>query len=67
MKKKVCSICNKELGEDEMFDFQNAAVIGEYIHVQGHKTCVDNVNNIVVVPNRVRVNYHIESLKKVKV
>jgi hypothetical protein len=48
-----CSICNKAVGKSHRFkngmpDMINGAVIGEYIEVYGHRTCVQNVDRLVV-------------------
>jgi hypothetical protein len=55
-----CLICGKpveqaELMSDGMPDSINGAVIGDYIDVYGHRTCIQNVDRVVVVPNRMRV------------
>ena len=54
-----CLICGKpiekkDLSPDGMPDSINGAVIGKYIEVKGHPTCVQNVDKIVVIPNRMR-------------
>ena len=55
-----CSICGKPVEQADLFrngmpDTINGAVTGAYIEIYGHKTCVQNVNKLVVVPNRKRV------------
>ena len=49
-----CMICNEEVKEKEYFC--NGAVLGEYIELKGHKVCVDNVDSLVVIPNRLRLH-----------
>ena len=61
MKKTTCLICGKEVEEPDLMpngepDRINGAVIGEQIEVQGHRTCVQNVNQIVVIQNRMGFN-----------
>lgn len=56
-----CNVCGKEVKKpEEMFQGKipwvvNGAVLGEYITVEGHKTCCENVNQLVVIPNRLRL------------
>jgi hypothetical protein len=38
----------------ENWDQINAAVLGNYIPLQGHRACLANVDNLVVDPNRTR-------------
>jgi len=49
---KTCDICGKAQEDDW---YCNAAVVGEYIEIKGHKRCIESVNNLVVIPNRLRV------------
>ena len=54
-----CSVCGKPVGKADrwkngMPDMINGAVVGQYIEVYGHRICVHNVNDLVVIPNRVR-------------
>ena len=63
-KKIICSICEKEIKDNELFDSLNGAVVGKYIEVRGHTTCIHNVNRIVVLENRMRINLFLESLKE---
>ena len=54
-----CSICGKPVEKRDLFpdgmpDSINGAVIGKYFLVMGHPTCVQNVDKIVVIPNRMR-------------
>jgi hypothetical protein len=51
---KKCQICGKEV-KGERLDQMNGAVIGKYIEIFGHAECLANVNNLVVIPNRVRL------------
>ncbi len=54
-----CSICNEPVKSDffgnGMPYMINGAVDGEYIEVYGHRTCVLNVDRLVVIPNRRRL------------
>jgi len=52
----ICTICGKEVTEQPKNYSCNGAVLGEYIEVQGHKRCVDTVDNLVVIPNRIRLH-----------
>ena len=61
-----CSICGKPVEKKDLFadgmpDSINGAVIGEYIEVMGHPTCVQNVDRIVVTPNRMRAAFVFDS------
>jgi hypothetical protein len=47
-------ICQKTVEEGKVW-FCNGAVLGEYMELKGHKTCINNVDNIVVIPNRIRM------------
>jgi len=54
-----CSVCGKPVKKSDLFengmpDMINGAVKGDYIEVYGHPTCVQNVDKLVVFPNRVR-------------
>jgi hypothetical protein len=54
-----CSICGKPVKKTDLFpngmpDMVNGAVVGKYVEVHGHPTCVHNVDRIVVIPNRMR-------------
>lgn len=37
------------------FDSINTAVLGVYTQLKGHRVCLKNVNNFVVIPNRLRM------------
>ncbi len=67
--KIICSICGEEVNKndlipDRQFSMINGAVIGKYIEVIGHKSCVYNVDRIVLMENRLRLWSLIGSLKK---
>ncbi len=57
--KKVCNICGKKVeksqGYSGFYYTANGAVVGKYIEMKGHKTCVENVDQLVVIPNRKRI------------
>jgi hypothetical protein len=66
--KIVCSICEEEVDKHDLmpnrrFGMINGAVIGKYVEVAGHKTCVYNVDTIVVTKNRLRIWTLIGALK----
>ena len=50
--KMECSICGNEQNDDWTC---NAAVLGDYIEIKGHKQCIEAVNEFVVIPNRIRL------------
>jgi hypothetical protein len=55
-----CDICNKEIvAKQGTWNRQywqiNAAVSGDYMELKGHKICCENVNQLVVIPNRFRL------------
>lgn len=54
-----CAICNGEIKSNKLYagDFEciNGAVLGDTIEVKGHKTCCQAVDNLVVLPNRLRL------------
>ena len=56
-----CDICEKEVKPTKEYTLFkdkwtiNAAVVGGYIELYGHKTCLQNVDNKVVIPNRIRL------------
>ena len=55
-----CSICGKQVQNEDLWsngmpDCINGAVVGHYIEIYGHRTCVQNVDNLVVTPNRIRI------------
>ncbi len=70
MKKKIrCSICGKEIENPDRWpkgnlDQINGAVIGEYLAIEGHKTCLENVDKIVIDTNRKCVLSFLELLKE---
>ncbi len=55
MSKKVCMICGKEIRAKGVEYSCNVAVVGPMIHIRGHPVCIDNVENLAVIPNRFRV------------
>lgn len=64
----LCSICGKKVRKSALTanakpDRINGAVIGAYIEVRGHRTCVQNVNEIVI-KNRARIESVIKDIKK---
>jgi hypothetical protein len=68
MTAKYCMICGLEVREvqDVSATWEwdiNGAVIGERIDLKGHKICLENLNNLVVIPNRLRL---MEEIKKMK-
>ena len=70
MPKNRCSICNGDIESEILYkgdyDQINASAIwpgGENLDLDGHKTCLENVNRLVVIQNRLRVqNLFIENL-----
>ena len=65
----ICSICGEEVnGKDvipgRLFGMINGAILWKYIEVTGHKSCVCNVDRIVVTENRLRLWTLIWSLKQ---
>jgi hypothetical protein len=68
-KKIVCSICGEEVDPKDQrpscqFGMINGAILWEYIEVTGHKSCVCNVDRIVVTENRLRLWTLLGSLKQ---
>ena len=64
----LCSICGKNVRKSALMpkakpDRINGAVIGAYIEVRGHRTCVQNVNEIVI-KNRARIESVVKEIKK---
>lgn len=57
--KMKCCICGKEIISKELYkgDFEaiNGAVVGDYIEIKGHKTCCQAVDELIVIPNRLRI------------
>ena len=54
-KSRRCMVCGKEVPENEWF-FINAGVTGNFIDLGGHSTCMNNVDHLVVLPNRLDFN-----------
>ena len=55
-----CLVCEKPVEKEDLWenrkpDSINGAVVGRYIEIYGHRTCVQNVDKFVVIPNRVRL------------
>ena len=47
-----CMVCGREVPEREWF-FINAGVTGNFMDLGGHSTCMNNVDNLIVGPNRI--------------
>jgi hypothetical protein len=65
----ICSICGEEVnGKDLIPGLQlgmiNGAILWKRIEVTGHKSCVCNVDRIVVTENKLRLWTFIGSLKE---
>lgn len=62
MKLEKCDICGLEVKPDESYFagtkrwFINASIVGEPITLEGHKHCMEQVNNLVVIPNRIKLH-----------
>ena len=54
-----CQICLRDVKSKKLYkgDFEsiNVSVVGKGIQIKGHRTCLKNVNNIIVIPNRLRL------------
>ena len=64
----TCSICGEKVNRDDsipgrQFGMINGAILWKYIEVTGHKSCVCNVDRIVLDVNRLRLLTFIESLR----
>lgn len=69
MAAKYCMICGLEVREAQDVSTSwewaiNGAVVGEGIDLRGHKICLENLNNLVVIPNRERLMEKIKKMKK---
>jgi len=69
-KKIVCSICGEEVDPNDQrpgrqFGTINGAILWKYIEVVGHKSCVCNVDKILVTENRLRLWTFYGSLKEI--
>jgi hypothetical protein len=53
-KSRRCMVCGKEVPEGEWISI-NASVTEKSRIIWGHPTCMDNVNRLVVIPNRFKV------------
>ena len=57
----VCDICCRKVIPDKHFWNGtdrwsiNAAVIGDFIRLEGHRRCLEAVSRLVVLPNRLRL------------
>jgi hypothetical protein len=57
--KIFCDICRKEVKNRQgSFHrkewFINAAVVGSCIPLEGHRVCLQNVDKLIVIPNRIQ-------------
>lgn len=54
-----CNICSGEVISKELYrgdyDSINVGVVGDLIAIYGHTKCLQAVNSLVVIPNRLRV------------
>jgi hypothetical protein len=50
-KSRRCMVCGKEVPEREWFSI-DAGALGSVKVLWGHSTCVNNVDELVVLPNR---------------
>ena len=54
-----CQICLRDIKSKKLyagdFDSINVAVVGKGIQIKGHSTCLKNVNNLIVIHNRLRI------------
>jgi hypothetical protein len=71
MTEKLCMICGKEIKEKQgTFPLRewtiNGAILGELIDLRGHKICLENIEKLVIVPNRFRLLEIEKLLKKMK-
>lgn len=67
---KYCMICGLEVQEAQGASTSwewagNGAVIGERIDLRGDKICLENLNNLVVIPNRLRLMEEIKKMKEI--
>jgi hypothetical protein len=56
--KATCMICGQKVEKDKRYAGEyscNGAMVGPYFAIKGHPMCVENVNQLVVIPNRMRV------------
>jgi hypothetical protein len=65
-----CSICEKEIKKNEEKGYKppwfiNARVVGEAMEIYGHRTCLQNVD-AVVIANRLRLTGTPMDLKTMK-
>jgi hypothetical protein len=69
MTAKFCMICGQEVGEAQGATSRwewtiNGTLIGKRIDLSGHKICLENLNNLVVIPNRLRLMGIIKKMKE---
>jgi hypothetical protein len=61
MNNKKCKICGQEIKSDVLYegdyDQINISAIwpGDSLDLDGHKICLENINRLVVIPNRDKV------------
>ena len=59
--KKACKICDGKIKSDILYkgDYDainvSTAWAGESLTLEGHKTCLKNVNEFVIIPNRIAI------------
>ncbi len=68
VEKCFCDICGSEVKEmpgvpSGFGRTINVAILGESLEVKGHSACLENVNNLVVIPNRARLLEITEGIK----
>ncbi len=56
----ICNICKKKVHREEFQTWGgwysvNAAIVGTYLGIKGHQTCLESVDRQVVIPNRLRL------------
>jgi len=57
--KKICPICEQEVTGDQLYyngelyeiNCSTLWAIG-YLPIAGHKRCMENINNLIIIPNR---------------
>jgi len=69
MDKPICLICEKEVEQEDIMPNGgaysiNGAVLGRYTKIYGHRTCIDNVNRLVVLESRSRLVSLLEEIRK---
>ncbi len=67
--KIFCDICGKEV-KDKQGSFHckewliNAAVVGSCIPLKGHRICLQNVDKLIVIPNRTQLTIYEDILNQ---